>query len=238
MEEYRDKHLPWARKFLARHDPAYRFRWDIYFEELDKLLGEAQSFLDAGCGDNQTVREIGFAGFKLGVDIAVPANRESFCCAKLDSLPFADGSFDIIGCRFVLEHLAYPEKVFDEFCRVLRPGGYLLTQTPNRRHPLVFLGRLLPRSVKQKITRWIYGRSGGTEFPTYHRFNRPRDFQRVCAGLMPIKSWFVEDLHLESKILFYISFAWHRLTGMLHRTDWRSSITTRWQKPVESQTAK
>ena len=111
MDKYRDKHLPWARKFLARHDPAYRFRWDIYFEELDKLLGEAQSFLDAGCGDNQTVRETEFAGFKLGVDIEIPANRESFCYAKLDSLPFAEGSFDIIGCRFVLEHLAYAQPV-------------------------------------------------------------------------------------------------------------------------------
>lgn len=234
MGEYQDRHLSWARSFLARHDPQYRFRWEIYFNELDRLLADASSFLDAGCGENRTVLELEFSGFTLGVDVIPPTTANHYCRAKLECLPFAPRSFDVIGCRFVLEHLPDPKTVLREFSRILRPGGYLLTQTSNRRHPLVMAGRLLPMPLKRTLIRLIYHRSGGTEFPTYHRFNRPRDFQRSSAGLIPLTSWFVEDMHLESKILFYVSYAWHRLTGMLHRTTWRSSITTLWQKPVES----
>jgi SAM-dependent methyltransferase len=129
--------------------------------------------------------------------------------------------------------LESPADVFREFARVLRPGGYLLTQTSNRCHPLVWLGRRLPRAIKGALTRRLYGRAGGTEFPTHHRLNRPADFRRPQGGLVPQHTWLVEDLHLESRLLFYLSYAWHRLTAMMHRTTWRSSITTLWQKPVE-----
>jgi len=234
MAAYRDKYLPWARQFLSRHDPDYRFRWKIYFNELERLLKDADSFLDAGCGDNQTVRELTFAGLKLGVDRARPDKPDRFCCARLEKLPFAAESFEAIGCRFVLEHLENPERVFAEFNRILKPGGYLLTQTTNRDHPLIFLARLLPRRVKRRLVRKIYGRAGGAEYPTYHRFNRPRNFQTPQAGLVPLRTWFVEDLHLESKAMFYVSYFYHVLTRVLRRTNRRSSITALWQKAVES----
>jgi len=233
MAEYRDTHLDWARRFLDRHDPDYRFRWEVYFHELERLLKDADSFLDAGCGDNQTVNEIEISGFKLGVDIPVPSNPRHFCCARLEKLPFSVNTFDVIGCRFVLEHLANPEIVFREFHRVLKPGGHVLAQTTNRRHPLVVLGRLLPASIRQGLTKRIYGRTGGTELPTYHRFNRPKDFRGNPAGLVPVHVWHIEDLHLESKFAFRISYFYHALTRKLRCTRWRSSITALWQKPVE-----
>ena len=38
-------------------------------------------------------------------------------------LPFADGSFDVVVCLEVIEHLPQPEQVLREVNRVLRAGG-------------------------------------------------------------------------------------------------------------------
>jgi ubiquinone/menaquinone biosynthesis C-methylase UbiE len=46
--------------------------------------------------------------------------------ASLESLPFADGSFDIIVTDSVLEHVRNIDVMVDETARVLRPGRYAL----------------------------------------------------------------------------------------------------------------
>ena len=44
------------------------------------------------------------------------------------ALPFADASFDLVYCRFLLEYLPQPGLAVREMARVLRPGGRLLLQ--------------------------------------------------------------------------------------------------------------
>src|SRR5262245_23162745 len=39
------------------------------------------------------------------------------------ALPFADGTFDIVSCRFAFHHLQEPARAFAEMVRVARPGG-------------------------------------------------------------------------------------------------------------------
>lgn len=48
-----------------------------------------------------------------------------------ESIPFPDGSFDIVYSNNVLEHTADPAKVLSEAARVLRPGGMLFVEVPN-----------------------------------------------------------------------------------------------------------
>jgi ubiquinone/menaquinone biosynthesis C-methylase UbiE len=43
-------------------------------------------------------------------------------------LPFEDGSFDVVYCRFLLEYLRAPEQAVREMARVCRPGGRVLLQ--------------------------------------------------------------------------------------------------------------
>jgi ubiquinone/menaquinone biosynthesis C-methylase UbiE len=53
-------------------------------------------------------------------------------------LPYADGSFQVIICNAVLEHIAPSERgiYVREVWRVLEPGGFLyITETPNRLSP-------------------------------------------------------------------------------------------------------
>ena len=42
------------------------------------------------------------------------------------ALPFADGSFDLVGTHRTLHHVALPERVVAEMARVTRPGGRVL----------------------------------------------------------------------------------------------------------------
>ena len=50
------------------------------------------------------------------------------CDAK--SIPVPDGSFDIVLCTEVLEHVAEPIAVVREFARILTAGGHLLLTAP------------------------------------------------------------------------------------------------------------
>lgn len=49
--------------------------------------------------------------------------------ADAHTLPFVDGSFDVVLCTEVLEHLPEPQRAIDEMFRVLTPGGELLLTT-------------------------------------------------------------------------------------------------------------
>jgi predicted SAM-dependent methyltransferase len=51
---------------------------------------------------------------------------------KMDitDIQFADGSFDVILCNHVLEHVPDDRKAMSELHRVLRPGGWGILQVP------------------------------------------------------------------------------------------------------------
>ncbi|MGE3670549.1 MAG: class I SAM-dependent methyltransferase, partial [Polyangiaceae bacterium] len=44
--------------------------------------------------------------------------------------PFESGSFDVIFCNHVLEHVADDKQVLSELFRVMRPGGWGIFQVP------------------------------------------------------------------------------------------------------------
>jgi SAM-dependent methyltransferase len=109
-------------------------------EALDAHLGGEDRLLDFGCGDG---RNIGAwladrAGSYVGVDISdvavQGASELGLDARRIDSereIPLPDGSFDVVVCLEVFEHVVEPHRAASEIFRVLRPGGTLIASVPN-----------------------------------------------------------------------------------------------------------
>ena len=80
-------------------------------------------------------------------------------CGDALSLPFADASFDIVFHQGLLEHFRRPGELLVENHRVLRPGGYLLVDVPQRWHYYTLMKHAL-----MAANRWFAGWE--TEFST------------------------------------------------------------------------
>jgi SAM-dependent methyltransferase len=106
-----------------------------------RLLSPGRRCLDAGCGAG--ARDV-FALWRAGCDVwGIDAIQENIILARQlhpeiarfvsvadlrDRLPFDDGSFDLVLCDAVLQHISEAETLLitlPELVRVLRPGGIL-----------------------------------------------------------------------------------------------------------------
>src|SRR5436190_15764864 len=119
--------------------PAERAAWDRI---LGLVVGGrgALDTLDAGCGTGFLSLELAARGHRVtGIDFApamlAEARRKAaaqslavrFEEADAEQLPFPTASFDLVMSRHVLWTLPHPEAAVDEWVRVLRPGGRLVS---------------------------------------------------------------------------------------------------------------
>jgi len=171
---------------------------------LDEALRPGTVALDAGCGRTSRLRDYRDRIVRLvGVDADETAGianpyLDEFVLADLDdSLPFADASFDLVYANFVVEHLAYPERAFAEWRRVLRPGGTLVLLTSNRASPLMAAADRLPQRVRLAIKRGGAGAVDRDVYPTRYFANTPKRLAHVAtvAGFEPVSAEYVGTLH-------------------------------------------
>lgn len=69
------------------------------------------------------------------INLRGAARQPSFVQGMAETLPFPDGSIDIVTCLTVIEHVESPALAIAEMARVLRPGGMLFLEAPNYRWP-------------------------------------------------------------------------------------------------------
>ena len=119
--------------------PAYDYR-----QELDGLeIPTRARILDAGCGSGVVSRYLAATyprALVTGCDFSANRVKDATAAAApfglgnldfqtrdLRALEFADQTFDVIVCRYVLEHLDAPAqlKTVAQFWRCLKPGGRL-----------------------------------------------------------------------------------------------------------------
>jgi len=76
------------------------------------------------------VTGVEYSPAQIAAAAAPPANAR-FVQGDAHALPFAADSFDVVYCRYVLEHVADPARVLGEMRRVVKPGGRVLVQENN-----------------------------------------------------------------------------------------------------------
>jgi len=142
---YESAHASW-RHWVEHLATSHRGRW-----------------LDLGCAYGFLVGEARAGGFDaVGVDVSAYAlSRASIdtpdACGRLtrsciETLPFADETFDVVSAFDVLEHLVDPARALPEIRRVLRPGGVLVGATPD---PLFFDGQEETHFSEYPPSYWI-----------------------------------------------------------------------------------
>jgi ubiquinone/menaquinone biosynthesis C-methylase UbiE len=138
---YRDHWLQVETDRMARYEAMFQWR-----EGLEPLIAPAdvrlgQTVADYGCGPGgltiELARRVGPNGTVVALDINVDflertraLAAEAGVGAQVDTrlmteqrIPCADGSFDRLVCKNVLEYVPDPGATIAEFHRVLKPGG-------------------------------------------------------------------------------------------------------------------
>lgn len=126
-------------------------------------------FLEVGSGLGHLVAQLEDTFQTYGMDLnhwAVKesksiVNKSSLETASAQELPFADGVFNVVIIKHIVEHLPDPQKAVAEIGRVTESGGTLILATPN------LDGLLKP----WKGDSWI-----GYQDPTHISLKRPAEW--------------------------------------------------------------
>ena len=125
----------WANEFKNNKDKVKKY-W-IKFRFLDEIIktcdiNSSKKILDVGCGISTVLHFIN--GIKIGIDPLAQKYKDLYnypddieiIKASGESIPFLDGSFDVIFSTNVLDHVSDAKKTVTEICRVLKSEGFFI----------------------------------------------------------------------------------------------------------------
>ena len=134
------------------------------FEDF-KINPSGKRALEVGCGGGILSEEITRLGFDTtGIDPSEPSLRVAADHAQAggldirylkgvgESLPFPAGSYDVVFCCDVLEHVRDLPKVISEISRVLKTGGVFIYDTFNR----TLISKLVAVKIGQEWKSWAF----------------------------------------------------------------------------------
>ena len=108
----------------------------------------------------------------------------------LDRLPFDEGTFDFVVNSELLEHLENHRHALAEMARIVKPGGYLVIETPNIMRLQSRLNFLLTGFHKPR-----------TQFPPDHRPLEDHLFFHVFPVHWPVVDYFLYQYGMERSTL-------------------------------------
>jgi len=160
----------------------------LYLIDICKQLGlplQGQRYLDIGVGSlvNSLVFGKDFTTIHC-IDLKVPKKDISshanlvFTLGNAQALSFRDATFDLVSLFSVVEHVENQEQAICEALRVLKPGGALIVQIPNRRFPIELHSGLpnpllCPKVIRRPLLRKLgYSRLEDIEIPSRKKMLR------------------------------------------------------------------
>jgi ubiquinone/menaquinone biosynthesis C-methylase UbiE len=181
---------------------------------LDLLVGAAEPrpediSLDVACGPGSVV--VAFAGRvrqAVGLDateamldearrLAAASGVANVAWHRGDAyaLPFADGAFDIVSCRYAFHHMQEPARALAEMIRVCRPGGRIVlcdavaSDDPAKAAALNAMERHRdPSTVEFRPLGLLVGlfRNAGLGEPAMRFYGVPAERERLVAMAFPV----------------------------------------------------
>jgi ubiquinone/menaquinone biosynthesis C-methylase UbiE len=186
---------------------AYDYQRELAIARLPPLQ-EGMRLLDAGCGSGVLSRHLARQHSDctvIGCDISETRVRQArdtamdipnlhFDVRDLSQLDYPEGHFDVIVCRYVLQHL--PQEIRSAalagFHRCLKPGGWLVT--------IDFDGGFL--NLHPQPSPWLQEalHTLETQFPVDLRIGRKLPHLLVLAGFSETR-WRIEVLEWRDELL-------------------------------------
>ncbi|MDP3948050.1 MAG: methyltransferase domain-containing protein [bacterium] len=178
---------------------------EIVHDFFTRICGDSLRVLDAGAGIGNTIETIAkFAAHITAVDIsplALRALRQRYVhlrnlevrVARVEALPFTNGTFDVVLLTEVVEHCDRPEEAVAECARVLKPGGFLIISSPNYLNPAGLWKWWYERTYPRRVWDAWGNHEGGVERFTTSRFLRqflaPHFLVLEARGGDALRSW-------------------------------------------------
>jgi len=118
----------WARDYLTHRSlwPAIEAAVGLALDS--RPLNEDATVVDIGCGQRPYADLFGDA-FCVALDRSTQGARPSVVADVLH-LPLASACADLVFCTQVIEHVQRPQRLLDECCRIMKPGGMLVLTGP------------------------------------------------------------------------------------------------------------
>lgn len=116
------------------------------------------NFIDIGCGPGRmvhiyeplckeiTLLDSSIDQLKEAQGNVKEKNKLKTVLANAQKIPLKDGQYDALLCLRVFHYISNPEEVFKEMNRILKPGGYVILEIPNK---LNFKNRIRSIFVKK-----------------------------------------------------------------------------------------
>lgn len=136
LRNFQNKDIIWTDRNLLK-TPFHTQFW-VHKRIREAIAVHAQkahgTLLDVGCGVKPYEPVFApfvekYIGLEYSPESGYRGNRADVACDAA-YLPFANASFDTILCTEVMEHVVHPEKVIEEFARILKPNGVIITTAP------------------------------------------------------------------------------------------------------------
>lgn len=178
---------------VAPHYEAFRELWiqlagrqaeRAMLEDLHQILPGAPEVLDAGCGTGATTREVlqfcpearvTLVDASAGMLEQAGDLGDRKLQADLTDLPFADQTFDVVVCAWVIETVPDPKAVVTELLRVLKADGHLLYTFCSL--PDGVLSRAATVLFRNRVTEGFAGEFLDAEDEPWHDCARSRRFR-------------------------------------------------------------